>query len=181
MAVEGIDGHDGAVERQHLQQFGDGGDFVGLGIGSDLSEHEALIAAPGAHHMQRRGGARRVEGSAQHFAIDRDDAAAGRPELGHETLEASTELLRIEQAKHAAEGVVTGHTMLQLEKTTQEFFLGVGELGHVHRILAAAQNRAQRNHQHLQQIMAPGVARPRVLKSRKAGGKPVHLVLHPGQ
>lgn len=179
MAVEGIDRHDGAVERQHLQQLGDGGDLVGLGIGGNLREHEALIAAPGADHVQRRGGARRVERSAQNLAVNRNDAAATRRKLGHEPLEAGTELLRIEQAKHPAEGVVTGHTVLQLEKTAQKFFLGAGELGHVHRVLAAAQNRAQRHHHNLQQIMAPGIARPRIVKPLKAGGKPFHLVLHP--
>jgi hypothetical protein len=52
LAVQRIGRHDGAFQRQHLQQRRHGGDFIGLGIGRNLSQHQALFAAPGTDHVQ---------------------------------------------------------------------------------------------------------------------------------
>jgi hypothetical protein len=68
----------------------------------------------------------------------------------HEALKAGAELVGIEQTKDPAEPVVARRTVLQGQKTAQERFLVLGELGHVHRALPATQNRAQRNHQNFQ-------------------------------
>ena len=45
LAVEGIDGHNGALERQHRQQLRHGGDLIGFRVGG-LRQHDALFAAP---------------------------------------------------------------------------------------------------------------------------------------
>src|SRR5688500_7252245 len=43
LAIEG--GHDRSLERQHLQQLGHGGDFIGFRSGGDLRQDEALPQA----------------------------------------------------------------------------------------------------------------------------------------
>jgi hypothetical protein len=43
LAVQRIDGHDGAFERQHLQQLRHRSDFVGLRVSGDLCQHQALL------------------------------------------------------------------------------------------------------------------------------------------
>src|SRR4051794_30530730 len=99
-------------------------------------QDEALIAAPGGDHMQRRLAAGRVERAAQDLAVDRDDTLSGFGEPRHEALKAGAELIGIEQTKDPAERVVARRAMLQGQKTAQERFLVLGELGH--RALPAA-------------------------------------------
>ena len=125
--------------------------------------------------MQRRLAAGRVEGAAQDLTVDRDDALGGFGEPRHEALKAGAELVGIEQTKDTAERVVARRAMLQGQKTAQERFLVLGELGHVHRALPATQNRAQRNHQDFQQIVATGIAGARIFQPFKAGDEPVHV------
>ena len=64
--------------------------------------------------------------------------------------------------------------MLQLEEATQEPQLDAGELRHVGAVFSAGQYRAQRDHQHLKQIVPRSVARPRIIQARKAGCETVH-------
>ena len=53
LAIKRIDRDDGAFQRQHRKQFWHRGDLVRLRIRSDLAKHHALLASPGADHMQR--------------------------------------------------------------------------------------------------------------------------------
>jgi hypothetical protein len=52
LGVERVSGHDGAFQRQHFQQFRNRSDLVRLGVGGDLGQHQALLAAPGTDHVQ---------------------------------------------------------------------------------------------------------------------------------
>ena len=54
---------------KQLQQLRNGGDLVRLGVRGDLRQHEALIAAPGGDHVERRLAAGLVEGTTQHLAV----------------------------------------------------------------------------------------------------------------
>ena len=76
LAVERIGGHDRAFQRQHGQQLRHRGDLVGFGVSGDLRQHQALLAAPGTDHVQRRFAAGAIEGAAQHLAIDRHNTLA---------------------------------------------------------------------------------------------------------
>ena len=60
---------------------------------------------------------------------------------------------------------MAGHAVLQPEKAAQERLFGLGEQRHVHRALAAAQHRAQRDHQQLMEIVQTGIAGSRILQS----------------
>ena len=119
-----------------------GGDLVRLGVRGDLRQHEALIAAPGGDHVERRLAAGLVEGTTQHLAVYGDDAMAGLRKLAHELLEAGAELLRIEEAEHPREGVVARQSLFELQELSKKRFLLPREHRHVRSILPAAQDRA---------------------------------------
>jgi hypothetical protein len=59
----------------------------------------------------------------------------------------------------------------------KELLLRLGKDSHIHRGLAAGQDRAQRNHQDLQEIVAFGADRPRIAQLGKTGIKSVHRSL----
>src|SRR3954470_23404838 len=111
--------------------------------------------------------------SKERRSVDRDDALGGFGEPRHEALKAGAELVGIEPTQDPAERDVARRAMLQGQKTAQERFLVLGELGH--RALPATQNRAQRNHQDFQQIMPTGIAAARIFQPFKAGDEPVHF------
>ena len=99
LAIECVDGHDAALEAEHLQQFGYRRDLIRLGVSGDLAQHQPLLATPGGDHMQRRRAAGLIKRAAQHLAVDRHHPLAGFGEAGHETLETGSELLGVEQAE----------------------------------------------------------------------------------
>jgi hypothetical protein len=68
LAVECIGGHDRTFQRQHLQQLRYCGDLVRFGIRGDLRQHQALLAAPCADHVQGRLSAGAIERTAQHLS-----------------------------------------------------------------------------------------------------------------
>src|SRR4051795_9908177 len=96
LAGQGGERPDGGLEGQHVPQFWDGSNFVGLGLGRDLCQDKALIPSPGADHVQRRRAARSIEGPAQNLAVDRDDAWRQFRKARHETLKTGAERLWIQ-------------------------------------------------------------------------------------
>ena len=174
LTIEGVDGHDRSLERQHFQQPGHGGNFIGFGVGGNLRQDQALLTAPSGHHVQRRLAAGRIEGAAQDLAVNRDDALCGFGTAHPEALKAAAELVGIEQTQNPAERVMTWHTVLQFQETAEELLLGLGKLGHIHGALPATQYGAKRNHQQFQQIVAPGIARARIVQPFKASAEPFH-------
>jgi hypothetical protein len=116
LAVERVGGHDRALQCEHLQKLRHGGDLIRLGVGGNLRQHKALLAAPRADHVQGRLATGAIEGAAQDLAVNRHDALNRIGETGHELVEGSTEPLRIEQPEQPTEGVVAGQAVLQLEK-----------------------------------------------------------------
>ena len=54
LAAHRVDGHDGALDRHHVEQLGDGDDLVRLLRHLDLAEHEALARREGRDHVDRR-------------------------------------------------------------------------------------------------------------------------------
>jgi hypothetical protein len=74
--------------------------------------------------MQSRTAMRRVERSAQDFAINGDDPGRGFAETRGESLKTRAELVGIELAEH----VVARDPVLQLQKMAEEFLLGLGKI-----------------------------------------------------
>ena len=74
LAIERVDGDDRPFQRQHLHKLGTAVisfDFTSVAISC---HHQALLAAPGADHVQRRLAAGLVERTAQQLAVYRDNA-----------------------------------------------------------------------------------------------------------
>src|SRR3712207_867520 len=91
LAAHGVERHDGAVEMQAVEKFGDGGDLVRLAVDLAPAEHQSLITGPGADQMQRAvivaAAARAPHGLAvdrHHFALDlaRQGLRPSREEIG---------------------------------------------------------------------------------------------------
>ncbi|MNP66398.1 hypothetical protein D3C76_1621080 [compost metagenome] len=54
LAPHGIDGHQTAFDVEQRQQLGNGGDFIGLGVGFYLSEHQLIGGGIGTDHVNGR-------------------------------------------------------------------------------------------------------------------------------
>ena len=120
--------------------------------------------------MQRRLAAGALERAG--LAIDRANALCSLGKARHEALKTGAELVGSEPTQDPAERVVTGRAMFQVQETAQELLLVLGKLGH--RGLPATQHGAQRNHQDLQPLVAPSIARARIFQTFKAGPEPFH-------
>ena len=54
LAAHRVDGHDGTLDRHHVEQRRDGDDFVRLFRHLDLPEREPLARCEGRSHVDRR-------------------------------------------------------------------------------------------------------------------------------
>src|SRR4051812_47631934 len=119
-------------------------------------------------HMQRRLARGTIERAPQRLAIHGHHAPQALSETLHEAAEAGLERLRVEQAEHSAEGVMTGRAMTQAQKLAQVRRFDLSEQRHVRAILAARQQSAERDYQQLMQIVA-GIVLSWVHNLGKAG------------
>jgi hypothetical protein len=106
LAIECVGRNNRAFQGQELQKAHYRRSLAGFIFDGHLREHQAIVAASGADHVQSGARTIRVGSSAQGLSVDRDDAAAGFAETRDEFLEAPAELVRVEPAEHPAEGVV---------------------------------------------------------------------------
>jgi hypothetical protein len=109
LAAHGVQRHDAVPQGEPVQQLGNGRDLVGLVIRAALSQHEALLAGPGAHHVQRRPVPAAVERVPERLAVDGDhlalEAADQRADPGGEP---GLEGVGVDQHEDAPEGVMRG-------------------------------------------------------------------------
>ena len=73
-----------------------------------MANSRALLAAPGADHVQWGGLGGTIERAAENLAIDRHNALALPRKLRHEALEDGAELLGVQHPEQTAERVVAG-------------------------------------------------------------------------
>ena len=71
VAAHGVDGHDAALEHQHLEQCRHGRNLVGLVGHPTLAQDQARLVRPGTHQMQGRHPPDGVAGAAGHLAVHR--------------------------------------------------------------------------------------------------------------
>jgi hypothetical protein len=64
LAAHGIDGHDGALDLQHIEKRRNGDDLVRFVLDLDLAEHQTLARRECGHHMDRGLSSSFVGGSA---------------------------------------------------------------------------------------------------------------------
>src|SRR4051812_6578336 len=124
--------------------------------------------------MKGRGGRGPVKGAPERLAVQGHHALTALGEAAHEGHKTRLELGRIEQPKHAREGVMAWDAVPEREDLFEEGVLGAPEPDHVGAGLAPAQHGAQANEQDLQKLVALGIARARILQIRENRRKLLH-------
>jgi hypothetical protein len=95
-----VNGDDGAVDRQHVEQGRNGHDLVGFFRHRDLSEHEALTRGESGKHVDRLFRTPLLVRAAQCLAINGDDLGRRLGQLCDPGDEAALEGLRIERGEN---------------------------------------------------------------------------------
>jgi hypothetical protein len=126
---------------------------------------------PCADHVQGRFAAGAVEGAAKNFPIDRHNALALLGKGHHEPLKRCAKLIRVQHPEKPAERIVAGDAALKLQEAAHESLLRLHPLGHVHRVLPATQNRAERDEQEFMEVVQCGIAGARVFQPLPARGE----------
>ena len=187
LAADRVDGDDGALDRQQVEQLGDGDDLVRLVRHLDLAEHQALMRGKGRHHMDRRLGALLPAGAAQRLAVDGDHLLGRAGQRRHPIDEAALELLGIEHRKNVTEVIMGGRPMAKRPKPAQQRDLLFPKPRNVDECLRPRQHRQQAQQQHFGQRIdhLAGLARVRQIleiiqennrlaKRRQVRTRPLH-------
>ena len=119
LGADGVDRHQGALERQLLQKQRDGGDLVRLATHRLLPEHQALAGRQAETRCRDRGLAPRV-GAPRGLAVDRDEVRLGLAQAFDPRREAGLERLGVERGDHLAQRVVARHPVLAGQEATEE-------------------------------------------------------------
>jgi len=138
LAVHRIGGDDAALERQKREQLGQRHDLVGTVVDPPLTEHQALLAGPGADQVQGRPAVLAVERAPRGLAVDRDHALDPISQRAQIAREAGFERAGIEAAEDPREGVVARHAARQPQEAAQQRLLAASEQGHVDAARGAA-------------------------------------------
>jgi hypothetical protein len=135
-----------------------------------------LFATPATDHLQRRLLAGTIERAAYNVPVDGHNTLTLLREPGHEALKRGAKLRRFELSEQPAEGIVVGDAVGQLQKAEQERLFGFGELRHVNRAMAAAQNSAERSSEVHENHDSSGIAASRILQAFPATDKLFHTI-----
>lgn len=172
LRAHGVDGHEGALQSQALEQARDGGDLVRL-VGSRLlAEHQALAAGPGRDEVKRLAALGAVVSASGGLAINGDDFrtvgfARGGAQGLDPTEEALLEQLRVEGVHDIAQGVVAGQAVLIGQEATQERQGLLAPQADRHEVVGAGQRGAQHEQQDLGQQVEHLAALTRVPQGGK--------------
>jgi hypothetical protein len=139
----GVDGDDGAFERQHVEQFGNGGDLIALGLHRPRRQHEPGLVSIGRNNMQSAGAALVPLRAAQRFAVDRHDArtliANLRLQARDPGRKGPLQRLRIERPQRSPQRLRWRDAVLKRQKTPQPVELFFAEHGDLVEVLHSAQ------------------------------------------
>lgn len=135
---------DRPLQRQHVEQFKDGGDFVALGIDRLLTQHKARFAGIGRNEMQRLG--RRIAGlaAAQCLAIDGDNAANHRVEGRHPACKGRFQRLGIDKPEKAPQRLLAGDAIPVRQEAPQPAGQFLADALHIIEVVGPAQNGDKR-------------------------------------
>ena len=141
LAAHGIDGDDAALQMQQPQQLGNGRDLIALAINLALAQQEPHVGGPGADQMQRPG-CIALAAAAHALAVDGHRALHLACHLGQPLPAGQLQLLGIEQAKHAREGVVRGNAAGQGYEAGEPVLVLLAELSHLHPVVRSCNGGA---------------------------------------
>ena len=185
LGADRVDRHQGAFQRQPLQEERDGGDLVRLAGHRLLPEHQPLAARPGGDEVQGTAPLAPGVGAARGLAVDGDQVGLGLAQALDPSRKARLEQLGIERGEHLAQRVVARNAVPVGQEAAQEGQVLPApepDLGHV---VGPGQGGAEQQEQDLGQRVEhlgplPWVLqRSEVVEQRGAGGGAVHGRLHP--
>src|SRR5258708_3388757 len=162
LAAHGVDGDDGALDRQHVEKRRDGDDLVGLVRHFDLAEHEALARREGRHHMDRGFSAFLVGGAAQRLTVDGDHIRRHADQLGNPGDEATLEFRSVEGRENVAEVVVRGRPVPERQEPAKKLDLLLAEPRDIDEGFRSGKHCEQAQQQHLFERIDHLAALPRI-------------------
>ena len=155
LAAHGIDGDDGAFELlglgEMIDEFGNGGDLVGLLGHGGLGEGEAGIGGIGGEHMHGFDAAAAAMRAPRGFAVDGDEIVAVRPELLDPGLETGGEELRIDAVEQSPQPARAWHAEMELGKLPEHIGMGIAPGFDILEIIARTDGCADAQQQHFVQ------------------------------
>jgi len=149
LAAHGIHGHNPAFDREHVQEFWNGRDLLGLFSRFGLAHDEAaMVRTPGGEHVQRGSSSGPIKRCLHRLAVERDEGPLGelRNRLGPGQ-EALLKALWIEAGKHPAKRIVRRHPMRQGEEGGQPGALALAKQLHILEPFPTRQQGTQGNDQ----------------------------------
>ncbi len=120
LAADGVNRNDGPLDRQHIQQLGDGDDLVRLLGHLNLTEHKVLARRKGRDHVDSRCSVGPVMRAAHRFAVDSDHALRHTGDGRDPGNKATLELFGIEGSQDIAEMVVSRRTIFERREPAQQ-------------------------------------------------------------
>ena len=138
-------------DGQHLQQFRDGDDLIGLFRHLDLAEHQALARREGGDHVDRRLAVLLLAGPPNRLAVDGDHPLGSSGQRRDPGNKAALELLGIQDGENVAEMIVRRRAFVERTEAAQQAKLLAAEQGDIGDRLGAGQHGEQAKKQDLLQ------------------------------
>ena len=157
LAAHGVDGDDAAIQVQHLQQLGNGGDLVGFLVGLHLAQGQVLLGGPGADPVDGPLLPRTVIGPSGRLAVNSHHLA--RQQLGDGLgpgYEAILQLHWVQPGEDGAEGVVRGDAVGQFQEGLKPLALALAEEFDVNPGISPTDGGANGDGQDVHQVVMPG-------------------------
>jgi hypothetical protein len=154
LAPHRVNRDDAAGQGEDLQPFGDRHDFIRFRLGLDLAETQALARRPRADDVNRGLIGGRVKGAAQRLPVHRDHVAGQM--VGHRVhprQNSGLEPLGVQRRADATKGLVGRHAVPRRQKAAKPLSFGAAEVGDRHPIVRAADRRAQRDDENIDEGM----------------------------
>src|SRR4051794_20258478 len=143
LAAHGIDGHDRTLDRQHVQQFGNSDDLVGLFRDLHLTQHEPLAGCEGRNHVDRRDAVLLSARPPRGLAINGNHPVRRSGQCSDPGDKASLELLGVEHCQDVAEMIVCWRAVLEGTEAAQKLALLATEQGDVDKGFRPGEHREQ--------------------------------------
>ena len=156
--MQGVAGHDAALQRHRLQRRQGGRPLVATRAGA-CRERQAGFAIPDADHQGWHVGAAAFVAAAQALAVNRDRArrrteAETSAQGGGEATQCCFQLFRVEQAEQPAERIVAGRGIgRQSDDVSEVRAVRRSEIGDVDATPRATQRRRARDEQQRRQLV----------------------------
>ena len=168
--------HRPPLHVHQLQQLRQRRYLVRLAVHLHLRQRQLRLRRECLQQVRRRPFRGVLERPPQHLAVHRDHVAEPVRPVLRQAQQRLLETCRVQQSEQPRERVVARNPVLKRQKLPQPPLRGASVVLHLDARASARERRQQRDHQHLVQVVALGVASPRVLNFLKNKQKFPHSV-----